>query len=222
MGGGRAYAGDAPALDTSRCQPATAARLDWLASRLESRAGYAKLWWGGWLGIYSTGMVVKSVEAGLEGDRGERADDIVSAVKAVGGVVRLAIDRPTPVAGAEPLRHSQLIDERDCQERVASGEALLRRAAVESDRRWDWKAHAINVAVNVAGGVIVSQAFDNDDGWTSAAVGIGVGEAMLWSHPWNGGDDLTDYETRFGLRGPARISWSVLPFERGLRVQIGF
>lgn len=214
-------AGEAPSLDTSACEPSTRTRLDWIVERLDSRSTYADLWWKGWLGVYGLGAVVESVQAGRENDRGQRADRIVSAVKAVGGVTRLALSQPTARRGADPLRSGRPADEAACRERVAQGEELLKAASHESETRWDWKAHAFNVGVNLAGALIVTQGFDESDGWESGAVGIVVGEAMLWSHPWTGRSDYDEYQTRFAATdsGP---KWALAPFGRGLQVRVTF
>jgi len=209
-------------LDTSACEGGSKARLEWLVDRTDSRELYADIWWRGWIGAYSTGMVLQSVRAGLEDDGGKRADLIVSAVKALGGATRLYFYRPVARLGADPLRAEALPDEAACLARVEQGEALLRQAAEESDRRWDWKPHLFNVALNVAGALIVTQAFDQKSGWTSAGIGIAVGEAMLWSHPWHGGSDLEEYEASFAPGSPPRMSWTLLPYELGLRLQVSF
>jgi hypothetical protein len=209
-------------LDTSHCAPATGARLQWLVTRLESRERYADLWWRGWISFYAIGVAVEGTKAGLDDDRGDRANDAVSAAKAVGGVARLYFTRPTARLGADPLQTESFADEAACQARVAQGEALLRKAAEESDRRWSPTAHLVNVAVNVAGALIVTQGFDEDDGWTSAAVGIAVGEAMQWSHPWSGHDDLDEYETRFATGERPGTTWGLTPYGRGLALQVRF
>jgi hypothetical protein len=193
-----------------------------LVERLDERERYADLWWRGWIGFYGVGAVVQGARAGVEDDRGKRADYIVSAVKAVGGTTRLYFTRPVARLGADPLRAGALPDEAACRARVERGEALLRQAAEESNRRWDWKPHVFNVAVNMAGAVIVTEGFDENEGWTSAAVGIGVGEAMLWSHPWRGTSDLAEYEARFERTAGASTTWALLPYGRGLRVQVRF
>lgn len=209
-------ASDVPVVDTTGCDADSAARLRWLVERLESRELYADLWWRGWFGFYGLGVIIQSVSAGVEDDEGEQADLVVSAVKALGGVTRLYFSRPVARLGADPI----LDEAAACRERVAKGEELLRQAAKESDRRYDWKAHASNVGINVAGGLIVAEGFDEQDGWISAGVGIAVGEVMLWSHPWHGRNDLEEYEARFA---PAeRVSWSVAPFGRGLQLNVRF
>jgi hypothetical protein len=171
--------------------------------------------------VYGLGVVVQSASAGVEDDDGKRADLVVSAVKALGGVTRLYFTRPVARLGADPLEGS-LPDAAACQARVTKGEELLRQAAKESDRRWDWKPHLFNVLLNGAGGAIVAEGFDEEDGWVSAGVGVAVGEAMLWSHPWKGRSDLEEYETRFEPRSGEKLSWAVLPYGRGLKFQVRF
>jgi hypothetical protein len=212
----------APTFDVSACDGRTRERLQWLFERADSREGHADLWWRGWIGFYGAGAVFQGTRAGFEDDEGQRADLIVSAAKAVGGVARLFFSRPVARLGADPLRAEALPDEESCLARVAQGEGLLHQAAQESERRWDWKPHLFNVAVNTAGALIVTQAFDQNSGWISAGIGIAVGKAMLWSHPWHGKSDLEDYEVRFAHALPSRTSWALMPYERGLRLQVRF
>jgi hypothetical protein len=214
--------GEVSSIDASRCEPATRARLEWLVDRLESRELYADLWWRGWFGFYALGTVVQSARAGDEDDDGEQADLVVSAVKALGGVTRLYFSRPTARLGADPVLAAPVTDEAVCRRAVDQAEGLLRKAADESDRRWRWTPHLTNVGVNLAGALIVTQGWDEDDGWESMAIGIVVGEAMLWSHPWAGRDDLAEYESRFAAAAEPGPTWALAPFGRGLQVQLRF
>jgi len=216
------YAGQSATFDTAACESQDESRLLWLIDRLESRERYADLWWRGWLGIYGIGAIVEGVAAGTEDDRGKRADDIVSAVKAVGGVTRLYFMAPAARLGADPLRETPISSAADCAARVEQGAELLEKAAHESGRRWSWKAHAFNVGINMAGAAIVAEGFDEDDGWISGAIGIAVGEAMLWSHPWRGESDLAEYEARFDGRGALPTTWNVVPYGRGIRLVARF
>lgn len=220
---GPAHANDEPAmaLDVSACSEGTRARLEWLVERLESRELYADIWWKGWLGVYSTGVVLQSARAAIKEDSGKRADLVVSAVKAAIGVTRLIFSRPTARLGADPLQVAALPDERACLERVAQGEELLDKAAKESQRRWNWKPHAANVALNLVGAVIVTQAFNGGKGWESMGVGIAVGEAMILSHPWKGKSDLEEYQATFSPSVP-QTSWSIQPYHAGLLLNVRF
>lgn len=226
-GTGQADDPDPRTLDVSACSEGTRSRLQWLVERLESRELYADIWWKGWTGFYAIGVVYQSTKAAVgefgeaNDDGGKQADSIVGAVKAVIGVTRLYFVRPTARLGADPLQVAVIPDEAACQARVAQGEELLRKAADESQKRWDWKPHAFNVALNLAGALIVTQAFEERTGWTSMGVGIAVGEAMILSHPWKGKSDLEEYQASFSPSLP-QTSWSLQPYHAGLRLQVNF
>jgi hypothetical protein len=227
---GAAHADDEPdpqALDVSACSEGTRARLAWLVDRLESRERYADIWWKGWTGFYALGVVFQSTRAALEDDGSHQADQIVGAVKALIGTARLIWVRPSARLGADPLIVAAPPDEAACQARVAQGEELLRKAADESQQRWDWKPHVFNVALNLAGALIATQAFDDDNGykkgWTSMGVGIAVGEAMIFSHPWKGKSDLEEYQAAFSASpSTPQTSWSIQPYHAGLRLNVRF
>ena len=206
-----------------RCAADDAERIRFIEDRLESRRTYADYWWKGWMGGYALGTVIESVEASTHDSEGRKADYAISAAKALFGTVRVALNPPTARVGADPMRAIAPVDAASCRQRVEVGEELLRKNAKESEARWDWKRHAANVAINVAHGIIVSQAFDEDRGWTSAGVGIAVGEAMTFSHPWRGDDDLAEYEQKFGgSPPPQRVSFSIAPWNQGARVLVRF
>jgi hypothetical protein len=204
------------------CDPETAARLRFLEDRLDARRTYADWWWKGWTGFYGIGTVVETVQAATEDDRGKRADYAVSAGKAAFGTVRLALFPPTARVGADPMRDVALDGPGACRDRLAVGERLLRESAHESESRWSWKRHAANVGINVAGGLIVAEGFDESDGWISAGVGIAIGEVMTFSHPWQADDDLAEYERRFSGGSEPRVSWQVLPWQHGARLVLAF
>ncbi len=220
-GTARADDQDPKLLDVSACSEGSRARLEWLVERLESRELYADIWWKGWLGFYSIGVVYQSVQASIDDDDGHQADDIVGAVKALIGVTRLVFVRPTARLGADPLQVATPPSEEVCLQRVAEGEELLRKAAKESDQRWDWKPHTFNVALNLAGALVATQAFGAHKGWTSMGIGIAVGEAMIFSHPWKGKSDLEEYQAAFSPSTP-QTSWSIQPYHAGLRLNVSF
>ena len=207
------------------CSAGTAERLRFVEERLDLRRSYAGWWWKGWTGFYGIGAVVQGVRAGTEDDGGRRADYIVSAAKASFGVGRLLLYPPTSKNGADSMRSIAPSDESACRERLRVGEELLRANAKESAARWSWKRHAANVAINVAGGLIVAKGFDESRGWTSAGIGIAVGEAMTFSHPWKADEDLVEYEEHFGANDGLAVrpvTWRVAPSLAGLQLQVNF
>lgn len=209
-----------------RCSAGTSERLQFIEDRLELRRPYANYWWLGWTGFYGLGTVVQSVRAPFEGDDSKQADLVVSAVKASFGVTRLLIWPPTAKAGADAMRVVAPSDESQCRERLRIGEELLRQNAHESESRWDWKRHAANIGINVAGGLIVAEGWDDPwRGWRSAGIGIAVGEAFAFSHPWKADDDLAEYDQKFGRSAdlaPSKVSWEVTPRLGGLTFGLRF
>jgi len=217
--------GSAGATDLARCDASTSERLRFIEERLAQRQPYATWWWRTWTSAYGAGTVVQSVRAGLEDESdAKRADLTVGAVKALIGTTRLLIDRPSARLGPEPMQAVEPTDESSCRERLAIGEDLLRKNAKQSGSRWDWKRHAGNVALNVAGAAIVAYGFDDATrGWRSAGYGIAVGETMIFSYPWKADDDLAEYEQRFeGASPPLTSSLGIAPWRGGARLVFTF
>jgi hypothetical protein len=212
--------------DFGRCSAGTSERLGFIEDRLELRRPYAKYWWIGWTGFYGLGAVVQSARAGTEGDDSKQADEVVSAVKALIGVTRLLVWPPTAKAGADAMRVVAPNDETACRERLRIGEELLRQNARESKARWDWKRHLANVGLNVAGGLIIAEGWDDPSrGWRSAGVGIAVGEVFGFSHPWKADEDLEEYEQKFGTNpdlAPRKVSFDLAPRLGGIAFSMNF
>jgi hypothetical protein len=212
----------AEATDLARCDAGTAERIRFIEERLEQRRPYATWWWRGWTSAYGVGTVLQGVRAGVEDSEGKQADLAVSAGKALIGTVRQLFDRPPARLGAEPMRVVATTDEASCRERLLVGEDLLRRSAVDTETRWDWKRHLGNLLLNAAGAAIVAYGFDDETrGWRSAGIGIAVGEVMILSRPWHGDDDLAEYERRFPGTHP-RMSLSIVPAPGGAHLVLAF
>src|SRR5512140_39311 len=79
-------------------------RLDYLELRLDSGRDYAWYWWNGWTAFYGLGVVIQGTRAGLADGGAARADDVVSAVKATGGVINLLRKPLAAKNGADAVR----------------------------------------------------------------------------------------------------------------------
>src|SRR5690606_18702429 len=90
------YAGLRPPAQAS--PPERALRLRLAEGLLVRQRSYAELWGRGWRGIYSVGLAVQRARAPFEDDTAQRADLIISAVKAAGGIIRYGVD---PYLGIE-------------------------------------------------------------------------------------------------------------------------
>ena len=220
-----AAGGDAPAAGgdpLAACDSDTSARIRFIESRLDAGAPYARNWWTFFTMFYGTGTIYSYVRAAKTGDNAKRANSYVSAAKAAFGTTRLLLAQPTAKLGSKPMREVTLDSREACREALVIGEELLRRNAKESERRYSWKAHLATVAINVAGALIVSEGYGGSRrAWTSAGVGIAVGEVFNWSHPWNGTRDLEDYEREFG-GSPDTVRWNLIPDATGLRILARF
>ena len=213
-----------PAL--AHCAGETGERLRFLESRLDGHARYADLWWKGWSGVYVGGIVVSGARAGFEGDRGERADLIVTAAKSGIGLARNLWSSPPARLGATELAGLPTDTAEACAQRLARAEEILHRNAQDArDERRSWIPHLANLALNLAGAVIVAEGFDEQDGWTSGALGFAVGEARIWSHPWQAGGTLDEYRRRFPASGVPQApatTWQLESWGAGARLTLRY
>lgn len=221
-----ATAGDLPSFADdgalAACDADTAERIMFIERRLENGQPYARRWWVFWTLFYGTGVIYSFVKGGMKDDDGNRANSFVSGTKAIFGTGRLMLSSHTAKLGADPMYELQVDSAAGCEEVLTVGEDLLRQNAKASRSRYSWKRHLANVGINAAGALIVAEGYgERSKGWTSAAVGIAVGEVFTWTKPWNGTSDLEDYEREFnGTRAP--VTWNLSPTVGGLQLQARF
>lgn len=198
-------------------------RLDYLEERLDSGRDYAWYWWNGWTTFYALGVVIEGTRAGLADGGSARADNVVSAVKATGGVINLLRKPLAAKDGADGVRALPHSTSEDRRRQLVAAEDQLRANAEDADARYSWLRHGLNVGVNAAGAVIVWQGFDDRTrAWRSAGIGIAVGEAMIWSQPWWPAQELEDYNRRFDGDSGRQISWHLIPTIGGAALQVNF
>jgi hypothetical protein len=168
-------------------------RLAFLEDRIETQHLHARIWWESFITFYGVGLIVQSAQAIEAETPADRADLIVSAVKAAGGIIRYAVD---PLKGIQPF---EPVAGESQAARLARGERILRENADNTDPFGPWYAHLINLGINGTGAVIVGAGFDDwRQGLISAGIGFTVGEISLLTQPWEAPSDLEEYEERFG------------------------
>jgi hypothetical protein len=211
-----------PALD--RCVGETATRLRFLEERLQAHQRYANRWVLGWGTVYVGGMVVEGTRAGFEDDRGERANQVVNAVKSGIGLTRdIVLDPPHARHGARELTAMPTATPADCQQRLARAEQLVQDLAQDArEERKSWIPHLGNLALNLVGAVIVAEGFDEPAGWASGAIGFAVGEVRIWTFPWQAEGTWQEYQRRFPRTTSDGPRWSIEPFHTGARVRVTF
>ncbi|MBW2541785.1 MAG: hypothetical protein JRF15_06810 [Deltaproteobacteria bacterium] len=213
------------------------ARLRFLEERLDDGKVYARNWQWGWTAGYSLGIVIGTAEAitccstrksgrdhsvsGNTRHKG-RTKHIVTAAKGVIGTSRMLLNRHPGRHGADAMRAIEG-DSREARlARLARGAEVLQAVAKQAKRRTDWRSHAGNVGLNLAGGAFIFGFGRKSDAWESMGLGVGVGTLQILTAPKRGIQDLEDYETRFGMKTASRFHWSVVPTAGGAALQVTF
>jgi len=209
------------------CTGEVGERIAFIEERLEGARRWSNWWWKGWTGGYAFGTLLTSAQAATEGDTGDRAVSVVSAVKAAFGTTRLYIYQPTARRGADPLGAAPPGDAAACQRRLDLAEQRLHDSAHETGRAFRWKSHIFNVALNSLGAVVAGEGWGSrGEAWTSAGIGVVVGELQIWTQPRQPVTDLAEYEQHFSgtaasVSSPG-LALSVIPMGQGAALRLSF
>lgn len=200
-------------------------RLAFLVRRLDERQPYGRFWQTGFTMGWTLGIGIGALQASLSNDHDDRLNGALTASKAAIGVARLALD-PTPARlGADPIREIEGEGPEALRERLRAGESQLARVAHRAERRYNWIAHAGNVALNTAAGLTVILYGNPSDAVTQIGVSTLAGELMLWTDPWKGAEDLEDYRSLISRTGrplEPRPSWTLAPMPGGIAFRLEF
>ncbi|MEE8550009.1 MAG: hypothetical protein V3T08_02000 [Gemmatimonadota bacterium] len=209
---------DASALSDSELD----ARLRFLEERLDEGEMWSKSWHWGWAGVYSASVAYETAIAIKADHEKNRIDNIVSIAKSTIGISWLLLWRHPGRNGADPMR-AVTGDSREARlARLAEGEALLQAVAKRAEQRTDWRSHAGNIALNLAGAAFIFGFGHDSDAWESLGVGIAVGELNIWTASKRGIQDLSDYQTRFGMKTANRFNWTIVPTMGGAALKLAF
>ncbi|HXV36164.1 MAG TPA: hypothetical protein VEC18_03390 [Myxococcota bacterium] len=199
------------------------ARLRFLEERLDGGKKFTQYWQWGWTAIYGAGIPYGVTRAVTTDSPNSRVQHIVTAAKSAIGTARLVVWRHPGRHGADPMREIEGGDTREAKlARLEEGEALLKAVAERATHRTSWKSHAGNLALNLAGGGFILGFGCDSDVLESVLVGVGVGELNIWTAPKRGIQDLSDYETRFGMKTASRFDWAIVPTAGGAAIQVRF
>ena len=198
------------------------ARLRFLEERLDDGETWVEYWQWGWAGVYSASVVYGTTRAIEAEQQNNRTDHIVSAVKSTIGISWLLLCRHPGRNGADSMRAVTGNSRKARLSRLAEGEVLLQAVAKRAEQRTDWRIHAGNIALNLAGAGFIFGFGRDSDAWQSLGIGIAVGELSIWSEPERGIRDLSDYQTRFGMKTASRFHWTIVPTMGGAAVMVTF
>ena len=178
------------------------ARERFLDAAIEHNAHLTRVWHGIVTGGYALGFVVEAARAVSAKHPSPRWDLSFGAAKAAFGVVGRIAHPPRAVFGPTPMQLYPGDGHAERAQRLLAAEAMLKLDAKQNDNRYLWYSHVINVALNVAGG-LVSGLYYHDwaRGVSSIAIGTAVGELSIWTQPWQAKRSYKEYQKRYGLAG---------------------
>jgi hypothetical protein len=199
------------------------ARLAFIEERLDAGETHAKYWQWGWTGVYAAGMAIGTAQAAMTDSGKNRADYITTAVKATIGTTRLLVWRHPGRNGADEIDERLYGNTRSAKERrLMRGEEILQNVAHKAEERWNWKAHAGNIGLNLIGAGFILGFGHATDAAESFGVGVVVGTAHILSAPKRGIQDLEDYQSRFGMKSSRGWDWSITPTLGGAALNVTF
>lgn len=190
-------------------------RLRFLEERLDAGRTTALVWQHGWSVGFAAGAIGNTAAAITADDGDERVAGIVDAVKASGGLAQQLLNPLPARLGADRVRGQPGATR---EQRLALGESQLQVNAARAEERWSLGRHLQVLAVNAIGGGVILAFGDSRDALVSAASGILIGEANIWSQPWRAIDDLRDYRAAF----PPTTGWELRPGLNGVELAYRF
>jgi hypothetical protein len=166
-------------------------RLAFLEERIATQRAHAELYWKGWLTFYAFGTVWQGIQASQATTAADRADAWIGFAKALGATTRFVFDPYSGIRGLDPRPSGwSASPESD----LARAEDILEANADTTHPFGPWYAHLINFGINGAHTVIVGAGFDDwQQGLISGLIGVGVGELVILTGPWEADSDLEEY-----------------------------
>lgn len=173
-------------------------RIRFLEGRLDDSKLHGQIWHYGWLTINGGSMVGLSIAAAATSDNDDRVKQSVNAAKAAIGVGRVLLEPLEARKGADPVRGLSEATREVKLAKLGAAEDQLQRNAKRADKRWSWKRHAGNAAINAAAGGVVAALGDTDDAYEVGIAGFLGGLAFILTQPWKPKDDWEDYKKLIG------------------------
>ena len=173
-------------------------RIRFLEQRLDDSKLHGQIWHYGWLTINGGSMVGLGIAAAATSDNDDRVKHSVNATKAAIGVGRVLLEPLEARKGADPVRGLSEATREEKLAKLGAAEDQLQRNAKRADKRWSWKRHAGNAAINAAAGGVVAALGDKSDAYEVGVLGFLGGVAFILTQPWKPKDDREDYKKLIG------------------------
>jgi hypothetical protein len=201
-------------------------RVDFLTEKLDENRLHAAAWKYGWLVVNAGGGIAAAVQAAVvhnDNQPDHQTSDICQAVKGAIGVTYLLLNPMPGTSGADPVRELPNVTHEDKMARLGRAEYILAREAERAHSRTSWWLHFGNFMVNAILASPVLARGNQGLALQNFGIGFGVGEAQIWTQPWEGPKDWEDYERFVASEEgqPAsvpRAEWQIVPNGAGLAV----
>jgi hypothetical protein len=182
-------------------------RLAWIAKHLSQERRQALRWsWGWGIGLAASGVGSLAAVPWVGAD--ERVDWYASAASAAIGLAPLLLTPLDAIGDATTLDIGSAIQDpqhdKVCALLADAELRLARSAGSEADGR-SWWMHAGNLAINAGVLLFLGLGYSHwEAGAINSAVGVAVGEAMIFTQPTGSVDALSNYRAgRLAIDGGA-------------------
>ncbi|GAA5213390.1 hypothetical protein ACFSJ3_03730 [Corallincola platygyrae] len=198
------------------------ARLSFLDAKLTDIQTPSKYWQYGWTGFYGVAATAQLYKAIDEDDSDESTKQWVGAVKSAGGLAMMLL-KPLPVVdGWDEYQALPGNTRAEKIAKLAEAEKMLEQSSWRADERYTWKPHLITVGVNLLGAGAIAAFGDSDDALGSAALGIAIGEAAIWSQPDQASESWESYQQRFNNGEKSAFNWRIVPGVNNISLEVTF
>ncbi len=204
-------------------------RLQAIETMLKHNEKAAQAWWYSWIGLYGGATIGQGAVAYGTQDKKLRQDMIVSAGTTLVGFAGQII---FPVKSGYEMSSSDKLAGLSYEEKLMKlrdDESKLKYQSERAISGKNWQTQAMNLAVNLTGGLVTWLGFKRPlmDGVSSFAIGMAISEIQIFSQPTRAKKDYRAYCSKYGLYGYTNqtrpeytIYANVIP--GGISVGIGF
>lgn len=197
-------------------------RLRFLNTRLQELKKPSSYWQYGWSGFYGVSGAAQLYKAIDENDSDDEVKYFVGAAKSAGALA-MQLLKPLPVVEGMSAYEQMPSETREQKlARLEQAESLLRREAIRADSRYTLKPHMLTVGVNLVGAAVIAAFGDSDDALESAALGIAIGQAAIWTQPSASIKHWDSYHQKFNGADKKALDWRIIPGHKSIALQVSF
>lgn len=155
-----------------------------LISTLQKDQKANRVWWGTWLGLYSTATVVQTGIALSTDNKALRQDMYLGAATTVLGA-GFQLLTPYVKINLTQFENFEALSPENQMVLIKQAEDYFKQSAQYEKEIRSWKNHALTTAANLGSGLITWLAFDRTfkDGVINFAINTVITETQIWTQP---------------------------------------